>query len=125
MCCSSSYPSPCPRSSSQDNDESRDDGPADKCISDEDVGSEFVRRTCGCKNVDGDPCSLLFSVDHKVTLHAQAALLTRNELDMVLLGSIMSTPLDITHNVKDGRHKDSKRGKSHQALCIMVTMCGK
>ena len=57
------------------------------------------------------PCSSLFSVDHYVTLRAQAALLTRNELDMVILGSIMSTTLDFTHSIKDGQHKDAKRRK--------------
>ena len=93
------------------NDEPTDDGPAEQSISDEEKCSDFVRHTCGCKKAGGDPCSSLFSADHYVTLRAQAALLTRNELDMVILGSIMSTTLDVTHSIKDGRHKDSKRRK--------------
>ena len=107
----SSHPSPCPRNSSQENDEPTDDEPVEQCIRDEDTCSEFVRRTCGCKKANGGPCSSLFSVDHYVTLRAQAALLTRNELDMVILGSIMSTTLDFNHSIKDGRHKDAKRKK--------------
>ena len=78
---------------------------------DEDTCSEFVSRTCGCKKANGGPCSSLFSVDHYVTLRAQAALLTRDKLDMVILGSIMSTTLDINHSIKNGRHKDAKRRK--------------
>ena len=49
-----------------------------------------------------DSCSYLFSVD---------PLLTWNELDMVILGSIMSTTLGVTHSIKDGQHKDSKSRK--------------
>ena len=79
--------------------------------SDEDVCAEFVRRTCGCKKANGMPCSSLFSVEHYITLRAQSALLTRNELDMVILGSLMSTTLDDNHCVKDGRHKGAKRHK--------------
>ena len=107
----SSHPSPYPWNSSQENDEPTDDGPVEQCIRDEDTCSEFVRRTCGCKKANGGPCSSLFSVDHYVTLRVQAALLTRNELDMVILGSIMSTTLDFTHSIKDGQHKNAKRRK--------------
>lgn len=80
--------------------------------SDEDVCAEFVRRTCGCKKANGKACSSLFSVEHYIMLRAQCALLSRNELDMVILGSIMSTTLDDDHCVKDGRHKSAKRSKA-------------
>lgn len=79
--------------------------------SDEEVCGNFLRRTCGCKKANGNPCSSLFPVEHYVLLRAQSALLTRTELDMVLLGSIMSTTLDDGHSVRDGRHKDAKRRK--------------
>ena len=62
--------------------------------SDEDVCTKF---TCGCKKVNGMPCSSLFSVEHYITLLDQWSLLTCNELDMVLLGSMMSTTLDDNH----------------------------
>ena len=84
---------------------------AEQHESDDDICRDFLRRTCGCKKAGGNPCSLLFSVDHYITLRAQSALLSRNELDMVLLGSLMSTTLDDSHTIKDGRHKDAKRRK--------------
>ena len=83
-----------------------------QATNDEEVCNEFLRHTCGCKKAAGSPCSSLFPLEHYVTLRAQSALLTRNELDMVLLGSIMSTTLDDSHSVKDGRHKDAKRRKT-------------
>ena len=88
-----------------------DDIPTGQLSNDEDVCADFLRRTCGCKKASGNPCSSLFPLEHYVTLRAQSALLTRSELDMVLLGSIMSTTLDLTHAVKDGGHKDAKRRK--------------
>ena len=69
---------------------------------DEEVCKEFLRCTCGCKKAAGSPCSSLFPLQHYVTFHSQSVLLTQNELDMVLLGSIMSTALDDSHSVKDG-----------------------
>ena len=45
-------------------------------------------------------------------LCAQCALLSRNKLDVVILGSIMHTTLDDYHCVKDGRHKGAKRDKA-------------
>ena len=66
---------------------------------DDDICRDFLRR------------SSLFSVEHYITLRAQSALLSRTELDMVLLGSLMSTTLDDSHTIKDGRHKDAKRRK--------------
>ena len=107
----SSEPSPAQQNSSQGDDEPRHDGPAEQSTSDEEACSDFVRHTCGCKKAGRDPCSSLFSVDHYITLHAQAALLIWNELDMVILGSIMSTTLGVTHSIKDDQHKDSKRRK--------------
>ena len=41
---------------------------------------------------------------------SQASLLTRKELDLVLLGSIMTTVLD-RDSIVDGRHKLAKRRK--------------
>ena len=77
---------------------------------DEQLCAEFVARTCGCKKGDGrKPCSSLFPVQHYVDIRAQAALLTRNELDMVLLGSVMSTVLDSSHAVEDHSHRNAKR----------------
>ena len=71
--------------------------------------AEFVAHTCGCKKADGrKPCSSLFPVQHYVDVRGQAAFLTHNELDMVLLGSVMSTVLDSNHAVGDHSHKSTK-----------------
>ena len=62
--------------------------------SDVELCTEFVRKTCGCAKADGKPCSTLFSVEHYIEHGSLASLLTRQELDLVLLGSIMTTVMD-------------------------------
>ena len=77
-------------------------------INDEDVCREFIEKTCGCKKVGGRPCSSQFSLAYYLERQAQASVLNRNELDLVMLGSIMATTRtdeDVTH----GRHKPIKR----------------
>ena len=72
---------------------------------------EFVQLTCGCTRADGKPCSTLFSEDHYADLIAQATFLTHEQLDLVILGSIMAT----LHNEEEcrswSRHKPAKRQK--------------
>ena len=69
----------------------------------------FVNSTCGCDLAPGDlPCSGLFSVQHYMTVRVQCCLLSKEELDMVLMGSIMSTVIN-GDNIHDGRHKPAKR----------------
>jgi len=63
-----------------------------------------------CLKANGKPCSTLFQ------LHAQLYMMTNDELDMVLIGSLMTT----VHNQEDTTVRS--RHKSHLALCIMVTM---
>ena len=53
---------------------------------------EFIQGTCGCIKSGGKHCSSQFSAEYYLERHAQASLFTRSELDMVLLGSIMTTP---------------------------------
>ena len=60
-----------------------DDRDVEKC-------KMFVERICGCSLANGSPCSSLFSVDDYVSHRSQASLLTHNELDLVLIGSMMS-----------------------------------
>ena len=69
---------------------------------------EFVRRTCGCTKANGKPCITLFSVEHYLEHRLQASLLTRKDLDLVCLGSIMTTVLDCD-SIVDGRYKPAKR----------------
>ena len=72
--------------------------------------AEFLRLTCGCSKADGKPCSGLFSEEHYADLRAQAYFLTHEQLDLVILGSIMATIRkdDVSH----GRHKPAKRQKT-------------
>ena len=72
--------------------------------------AEFVRLTCGCSKADGKPCSGLFSEEHYTELRAQAYFLTHEQLDLVILGSIMATIRK--DNISHGRHKPAKRQKT-------------
>ena len=76
------------------------------------VCEKFVQDTCGCTKADGKPCSSLFSMEHYLELRAQASFLTHDELDLVLMGSIMSTIL--TDDVAWCRHKPAKRSRIRQ-----------
>ena len=60
-------------------------------LTDEDVCREFIEHTCGCQKINGRPSSSQFSMEYYIEQHAQASLLTRNELNLVMLGCIMST----------------------------------
>ena len=72
--------------------------------------SKFVADSCGCKWANGKPCSTLFTEEYYVTFRAQASFLTREQLDLVLLGSVMSTVSD--GEVTAGRHKPAKRQRT-------------
>ena len=72
---------------------------------------EFIRVTCGCSKADGKPCSTLFTEEHYTDLRAQAAFLTREQLDLVILGSIMATVSKDELRPAYTRHKPAKRQK--------------
>ena len=77
-------------------------------MTDEIVCREFIEQTCGCKKASGRPCSSQFSLEYYFERRAQASLLTRNELDLIMLGSIMSSTR-VDNDVVHGRHKPIKR----------------
>ena len=79
--------------------------------SDVELCTEFVRKTCGCVKGNGKPCNTLFSVEYYIEHRSLASLLTRQELNLVLLGSIMTTVMD-RDSIVDGRHKLNIK-KSH------------
>ena len=72
--------------------------------------NKFVEDTCGCRWAHGKPCSSVFTVEYYVTFRAQASFLTHDQLDLVLLGSVMSTVSD--GDVVAGRHKPAKRQRT-------------
>ena len=77
----------------------------------EDMCRKFKKQTCGCRKVSGKHhCSDLFPVDHYLELQAQSSFLTRDELDLVLMGSIMCTAFR-DDCIRDGRRKPVKRRK--------------
>ena len=71
----------------------------------------FTERTCGCSLANGSPCSSLFSVEQYVSHRSQASLLTQIELDLVLIGSMM-TLVNTQANRKSGKHKPIKRSRT-------------
>ena len=65
------------------------------CMDDEQGNSDVVKkRTGGCQKADGKPYSSLFTLKHLVDMGSQASLMTHQELDLVILGSLMTTPHD-------------------------------
>ena len=56
---------------------------------------------------DGKPCSGLFSLEQYIETRAQSSLLTREYLDLVLMGSILSTVNDSDKGV--GRHQAKRQ----------------
>ena len=73
---------------------------------------EFVRTTCGCRRASGNkPCSTLFMEEHYIDLRAQASFLTHEQLDLVILGSIMATVSRDEFRPTYTRHKPAKRQK--------------
>lgn len=73
---------------------------------------EFIRITCGCTKANGKPCSTLFTEEHYIDLRAQAAFLTHEQLDLVILGSIMATVSTDEFRPSYCRHKPAKRQKT-------------
>lgn len=50
----------------------------------------FLAGGCGCNRAGGQPCSSLFTKEHYEEIRLSCQDLSRNELDMVLLGQIMA-----------------------------------
>lgn len=67
------------------------------------VCEQFYQRTCGCDKIKGNPCSKQIPLEHFIEHRAQCSFLTKDELDLVLMGFISSAVLG-TDTVKDGRH---------------------
>ena len=68
---------------------------------------EFANNTCGCKMANGKPCSGLFSVEQFIEFRAQSSFLTHEQLDLVLMGSVLSTVNASDKGV--GRHQAKRQ----------------
>ena len=76
-------------------------------LTDVTVCRQFMEQTCGWKKFKGGPCSSQFPLEYYIERHAQASLLMRGELDLVMLGSAMcTTGMDY---VAHGWHKTVSR----------------
>lgn len=72
----------------------------------------FMEQTCGCTmGTKGSPCSSLFPLKYYVARKQQVAELTSKELDLLIMGSLMSV-VNTQDDIKDGRHKLSKRKRT-------------
>lgn len=79
--------------------------------------------TCGCDKDQGNPCSKQFPLEHYIERRAQCSFLSKDELNLVLMGFVSSAMLD-SEVVKNGRHQNpAKRrrltmGYKHHGLDV-------
>jgi len=52
---------------------------------------EFYEQTCKCLKADGKPCSTLFPLHHHEEMWPQSYIMTHNKLNLVFMGSLMTT----------------------------------
>lgn len=84
---------------------------------------QFCMHTCGCDKDQGNPCSKQFPLEHYIERRAQCSFLSKDELDLVLMGFVSSAMLD-SEVVKNGRHQNpAKRrrltmGYKHHGLDV-------
>ena len=73
---------------------------------------KFLVETCGCTLADGAPCSTLFKQQYIMDTRAQCFFLSRDQLDMLILGSVVCTICeDDDVGVRSG-HKPTKRQRT-------------
>ena len=82
--------------------------PTDGISSEEQKCKEFIERTCGCSLNNGSPCSRLIPLEKYICHRSEAAALTRDQLDLVLIGAVMSV-LSTNENNFDKSHKSKSR----------------
>ena len=98
------------------------------CDIDEDrVVEDFMRRGCSCRKWGGKPCSEQFSVDYIRETRLSFKDLTREQLDLILMGQLIATTNTSTIT-KERRHQPQMRkhgystGHFHQGNAICVEM---
>ena len=85
--------------------------PTDEISSEERKCQEFVQHTCGCRLNNGSPCSSLVPLQKYVCHCSEAAALTRDQLDLVLIGAVMSLV-----NTDDQAFDHSHKSKARQRI---------
>ncbi len=96
-------------------------------IEEKELVKAFLGAGCGCQLWEQRCCSLQFSVKHVEEVRSQCASLSRNELDMVLLGQIMAASNTSNIVVATSGHQMTNRIKaytrySHQGLNVCAVM---
>jgi len=76
-----------------------------KCV------TEFLGNGCRCRSCENGPCSLHFSSDHIAEVRSFCSSLTREELDMAILGDIraLSNFSETTNDKTANAYKDKKK----------------
>ena len=67
-----------------------------------------MQRTCGCRLNKGFPCSNLIPLEKYVCHRSEASALTRDQLDLLLMGAVMSV-LNSHDESEDKSHKSKSR----------------
>ena len=74
---------------------------------------EFAEKGCGCALLKGQQCSQQFSTDYIADIRSHCASLSRDELDMAILGQIMANSNFSSSIVKQSRHSCMQRQKNY------------
>ncbi len=82
-------------------------------ISEVNVVKEFIKKGCGCRIDNGGQCSLKFSFEHIMDVRSQCLSLSHDELDLVILGQIMSNTNLSTATAPNPGHANKQRQKSY------------
>ena len=73
---------------------------------------KFLVETCGCTLADGAPCSTLFKQQYIMDTRAQCFFLSRDQLDMLILGSVVCTICEDDDVGVRSSHKPTKRQRT-------------
>ena len=85
--------------------------PTDEISSEEQKCREFIQRTCSCRLNNRSPRSRLVPLQKYVCHRSEAAALTRDQLDLVLIGAVMSLV-----NTDDQAFDHSHKSKTRQRI---------
>ena len=81
-------------------------------VSEQSKCDKVLLATCECTLANGRPCSTLFSRQYLMDTRAQTFLLSREQLDMLLLGSVASTVCDDDDVGQRSGHWPAKRQRT-------------
>lgn len=90
------------------------------------IVEEFLEKTCGCRNVNGGPCSVALAEKFLVA-RARCAELDKTSLDYVLLGQVMAsmnTGTDIISRRRPSKERERNSYKYyHEGVKVKHRHC--